>query len=213
MTPLAGVLLALAGAFAVTDWLGVIHSDRRLRWVGKPGTMVLLLAVAVALHPASDTQRNLFLTALLLSLFGDVYLLLTGERWFAAGLAAFLAAHLAYAAGFLAGGVRPGLLAITAPVVALVSIAAGGRILVPLRRSARGRLLAPVALYLLAISAMVALAAASGHPLALAGALLFYVSDGLIAWNRFVRPLSWSPLPTIATYHLAQGLLVISLAG
>jgi uncharacterized membrane protein YhhN len=59
---------------------------------------------------------------------------------------------------------------------------------------------------------MLALAAASGKPTALAGAALFYASDALIAWNRFVRPLSWSPLPVIITYHLGQAGLVLSLA-
>ena len=69
-----------------------------------------------------------------------------------------------------------------------------------------------VGAYLLAISAMLALAAASGKPLAIGGAALFYASDGMIAWNRYVRPLRWSPLPVIVTYHLAQAGLVISLA-
>ena len=36
MTPVAWVLLALAAAFAVTDWLGVVHAQRSLRWIGKP---------------------------------------------------------------------------------------------------------------------------------------------------------------------------------
>ena len=213
MTPVAWALLALAGAFAIADWLGVVHADRRLRWVGKPGVMVLLMAVALALHPVSENQRNIFLAALLLSLFGDIYLLLSGERWFIAGLAAFLAAHLAYIAGFVVGGVRPGLLAISAPAVALVSVLAGSRILISVRSSGGGRRLAPLALYLLAISTMVALAAAGGRPLALAGAALFYVSDGLIAWSRFVRPLPWAPLPIIVAYHLAQAALVVSLTG
>ena len=212
MTPVAGVLLALAGAFAVTDWLGVVHSHRRLRWIAKPGTILLLLGVALALNPVSDAERNLFVTALLLSLFGDVYLLMTGDRWFLAGLAAFLAAHLSYLAGFAVGGVSLALFGVSGPAVVLVSIVFGARLREEIRRAGRGRMILPVALYATAISAMVALAAASGRPVALAGALLFYVSDGLIAWNRFVRPLSWSPLPIIVTYHVAQGLLVISLA-
>jgi uncharacterized membrane protein YhhN len=212
MTPAAWVLLALAGGFAVTDWLGVVHADRRLRWVGKPGTILLLVAVALVLHPLSETQRNIFVAALVLSLFGDIYLLLTGDRWFFAGLAAFLAAHLAYIAGFVEGGVQPGLLAISAPVVAVVSVAAGARILLSLRRSGRARLSASVGVYLAAISTMVALAGASGRPVALAGGLLFYLSDGLIAWSRFVRPLPRAQLPIIVSYHLAQAALVVSLA-
>ncbi|HEY8811918.1 MAG TPA: lysoplasmalogenase [Candidatus Dormibacteraeota bacterium] len=211
MTQIAWLMFAAAIAFAAVDWLAVAHANLRLRWVFKPGTILLLVGVALTLLPASNGQRYLFIAAVLLSFAGDV-LLLSGERGFPAGLAAFLAAHLAYSAGFLIGGVRPGLLAISAPAVAIVSLAVGGRVLRSVLGSRHRALTLPVTAYLLAISAMLALAAASGKPTALAGAALFYASDALIAWNRFVRPLSWSPLPVIITYHLGQAGLVLSLA-
>jgi hypothetical protein len=59
---------------------------------------------------------------------------------------------------------------------------------------------------------MVACALASGNALAATGAVLFMVSDTLIAWNRFVRELNWAPITIIVTYHLAQAGLVLSLA-
>ena len=211
MTPQAWVLLALAAAFAVTDWIGVAHDDVRLRWVGKPATIVLLVAVAIALQPASQSQRFIFIAALLLSLGGDV-LLLGGNAWFLGGLAAFLGAHLAYGGGFVVGGIDSHRLLLTAPAVAVVSLALGGRVLRAIANSAGRSMLPPVVLYLLAISAMVALAGAEGRPVAVAGACLFYLSDGLLAWNRFVRPLAWSRLPLIVTYHLGQACLVLSLA-
>ncbi|MDQ6691424.1 MAG: lysoplasmalogenase, partial [Candidatus Dormibacteraeota bacterium] len=65
--------------------------------------------------------------------------------------------------------------------------------------------------YLIAISSMLALAAASGRWAALAGAALFYLSDAMIARDRFVKPLPRARLPIIVTYHLGQGLLVLSL--
>ena len=211
MTRFAWVLLALAAAFAVIDWIGVAHDDLRLRWVGKPGVIVLLAGVAVALHPASEAQRVIFVAALLLSLGGDV-LLLSGDARFLAGLAAFLAAHLAYIGGFLAAGVDRHLLLYSGLAVAIVSLSVGGRVLSAIAAAGRRPMLPPVTLYLLAISAMVALAGAGGRPAAVAGACLFYLSDGLIAWNRFVRPLAWARLPVIVTYHLGQAGLVLSLA-
>jgi uncharacterized membrane protein YhhN len=60
---------------------------------------------------------------------------------------------------------------------------------------------------------MVLAAGRSGSPLALAGAVLFYGSDSLIAWNRFVRPLAWAPVAIMVTYHAAQALLTLSLLG
>jgi hypothetical protein len=43
------------------------------------------------------------------------------------------------------------------------------------------------------------------------GASLFFASDSLIAWNRFVRPRAWAPVAIMVTYHLGQAGLVTSL--
>jgi alkenylglycerophosphocholine hydrolase len=211
MTQIAQVMFAGAIVFALVDWFAVARAYRRLRWVSKPAVILLLVGVALTLHRSSDQERYVFAGALFLCLVGDLALLMD-ERWFGAGLAAFLVAHLCYAAGFLVGGVNRGLLVYTALAVTITSLGLGGRVLRSILQSGRHGTLLPVAAYLLAISAMLALAAASGKPLAIAGAALFYASDGMIAWNRYVQPLPWSPLPVIVTYHLAQAGLVLSLA-
>ena len=43
------------------------------------------------------------------------------------------------------------------------------------------------------------------------GAGLFYVSDALIAWNRFVRETPHAHVSIMVTYHLAQVASVLSL--
>src|SRR5216683_82021 len=45
----------------------------------------------------------------------------------------------------------------------------------------------------------------------LAGALLFFYSDGLLAWNRVVKPVPRGGLGNIVLYHAGQALLVLSL--
>jgi len=75
MTQAAWLLLALAGAVAVVDWIAVVHQHRRVRWATKPAVMLLLVAVAFALTPRSPAQREIFVGALFLSLLGDVFLL------------------------------------------------------------------------------------------------------------------------------------------
>jgi uncharacterized membrane protein YhhN len=212
MTQLAWLLLALAAATAVVDWLGVVHHVRRLRWVAKPLVIVFLVGVALALRPVSESQRAIWIGALFLSMVGDLFLLASGNRWFLAGLAAFLGAQLAYIDGFLVRGIQPGLLLYSAPPVAVYALLVGGSIVRALLRRGRTAFTAPVVLYMLAFSTNVALAGASGRPLALAGAALFYASDSMIGWNRFVRPLPWAELPIIVTYHAGQALLVLSLA-
>jgi len=72
-------------------------------------------------------------------------------------------------------------------------------------------LVAPVCVYTAAIATMVVLAVNVGVVAAAVGSALFLVSDTLLSWNRFVRPIPSGTLAVHATYHLAQGLLVISL--
>ncbi|GIW42018.1 MAG: hypothetical protein KatS3mg076_2595 [Candidatus Binatia bacterium] len=54
-------------------------------------------------------------------------------------------------------------------------------------------------------------ALASGHAAAAAGGVLFLVSDGVLAWNRFVRAFPFARLLVMTTYHLAQLGLVVAL--
>src|SRR5207237_10020609 len=64
-----------------------------------------------------------------------------------------------------------------------------------------------------ASSLRAASALASTSSVAIAGAVLFLVSDMLIAWNRFVHPRPWAPLAIIVTYHLGQLGLATALRG
>ena len=73
------------------------------------------------------------------------------------------------------------------------------------------KLVAPVGAYIGVISAMVVVAFGSASALAIAGAVLFFASDALIAWEKFVDPRSWMRLAIIVTYHVGQLGLVLSL--
>jgi uncharacterized membrane protein YhhN len=72
-------------------------------------------------------------------------------------------------------------------------------------------MIAPVAVYIAVIAAMVVSAIAGGSAWGIAGAVLFLVSDSLIAENRFVAPRAWAPIAVMVTYHLALAGLVIGL--
>ncbi|HEX9991431.1 MAG TPA: lysoplasmalogenase family protein [Acidimicrobiales bacterium] len=210
MTAAAGILLAAAAVGAVADWAAVGTGRRRLEAVAKPATLALLVGAAVALDPASGAARAWFVVALLASLAGDVALLPAVER-FTAGLAAFLAAHLAYVAGFLADGHHAAPLAAGA-VLVVAALATAGRAVVRGARRRSPALAGPVAAYALALAAMVVAGWSTGEAAALAGTTLFLVSDGLLAWDRFVAAAPGGRVAVHVTYHLAQGLLVVSLA-
>ena len=69
----------------------------------------------------------------------------------------------------------------------------------------------PVTAYVAVISAMVVCAIGTGDGVAIAGAALFYYSDALIGYGRFVRSLPGGPVGIMVTYHVGQALLVLSL--
>ena len=204
-------LLGLAGSAAVGNWVAV---SRELRWLElacKPATTALLLAVAVALEPADPLRQQWFVGALGASLAGDVLLMLRGDR-FLAGVAAFAIAHVAYIAGLLTAATSLPGLAFGIGLAGALGALIGARVLA--RAVATSRELAvPLSAYLVAASGTVVVAGASGLVAALVGAVLFYLSDALIGWHRFVTHLPWAPVTIMVTYHLAQLGLVLSLLG
>ena len=106
MTTLAWVLLVAAAVPAVVNWVAVDRDLPSVVYVAKPLTMVLLIGAALALDPTDDAVRAWFVAGLVLSLAGDVFLMLPeGTRMpvdpFLAGLTSFLLGHVAYIVGML----------------------------------------------------------------------------------------------------------------
>ena len=210
MTATAWTALLVAAAFGAGNWIAVASGRKPLEYVCKPATMVALIVVALALDPVVDGRRAWFVVALVLSLAGDVFLMLPRDL-FVAGLISFLAGHIAYVIGLRAGETSVAALVVSAAVVAVAAAVVGTRIVTAVRRGPHAELTGPVLAYIVVISAMVACALATGNVLAAAGASLFFVSDALIAWTRFVRPYAWAPVAIMITYHLGQAGLVTSL--
>jgi uncharacterized membrane protein YhhN len=207
MNPLAVAFLVGAGVVAVGNWVSVLRESRTGIYVCKPLTLVMMIASALALDPRSSSARVWFVIALVLSLAGDVFLMLPTDA-FVAGLASFLLAHIAYVVGLNQASDGHWLLAI--PVV-LVAAVLGTRLVRGLRAGGHSELVGPVVAYVLTILVMVSSAVASGNAVGAVGAVLFMTSDALIGEDRFVHPRSWQPVAIMVTYHLAQALLVVSL--
>lgn len=204
------MLLAVAGVFAVGDWIAVSRRATRLEYLCKPAATAALAGVAATLDPAIGDRRTLFVVALVLSLAGDVFLMLPRDR-FVPGLASFLLAHIAYTAGFAVHGGSLGEYALGAAIVAVVTVPLAMRFVRALLRGGQRELVAPVVFYIGAIAAMVASAIASGNAWAIGGAVVFMVSDSLIAETRFVAARPWGRVAIMVTYHLGQAGLVLSL--
>jgi len=203
-------MLGGAAIAAATDWIAVARRPTRVESFAKPLALVLLVAFAVALHPDDAGQRAWIVVALVCSLAGDVLLLPAVDR-FVPGLAAFLAAHVAYIVGFVVGGIVLAAIPVAAVLVALVAVPLGRRLLAGARASGNDAVVAPVVAYVVVIATMVVAALAAADRVAVAGALLFMSSDALIGWTRFVQPIRWAPVTIMVTYHVGQALLVASL--
>jgi len=162
----------------------------------------------------TDAGR-LFVAALVLSWIGDLLLIPKGhKRIFLAGLVAFLLAHVMYVPAFVARGVDVVAL-IGAAVVTLVPISIVLRWLDP---KVKGTMRSAVVAYVFVISAMLATAfgcvvsgaSTSGgvSPVLFVGALVFYLSDVVVARERFVAPGYINRVFGIPLYFFAQLLLI-----
>ena len=210
MNATAWMFLVLSAVAAVGDWLAVARRRTSLEYVCKPLTIALLIGVAVSLDAADGAVRGWFVAALALSLLGDVFLMVPRDL-FVAGLASFLVAHVAYIAGLWSDGQTALGFGVGVAVAAVAVVIVGRRVLRAVRHGEEPGLALPVGLYMAVISLMLASAVGTGAVVAIGGAGLFYSSDAMIAWERFVHPRAWHRLAIIVTYHLAQAGLTLSL--
>lgn len=210
MTGAAFLLLSLALVAAFGDWVAVHRGHKALEYVCKPLTMLLLVGVALTIDSGAGAVRGWFVAALVLSLLGDV-LLMVPKDLFVFGLAAFLLGHIAYIVGMHVEGVDGARFLVGIVLVMAVLAVLGTLILRSVRAGPDRQLAGPVVAYMFVISAMVASAIGVGGGPVIIGAGLFYVSDALIAWNRFVAKTPHAGLSIMVTYHLAQVGLVLSL--
>jgi len=103
------------------------------------------------------------------------------------------------------------------PAATVALVAAGVAAAVDWWAVATGRravdvLAGAVLVYAAVISAMVLSAAGTRSVLATLGAMAFAVSDWLLGFDRFVRPIRNGRVAVMVTYHTGQALLILGLA-
>lgn len=173
------------------------------------GLLVPLPLLALGAGPALPLV--LLSAAFLFSALGDLFLAMKGDaRNFPRGLAAFLVSHLFYIAVMLPLASEPATLSLKA-----VSLAVGlGAIALYFTLApSLGKLKLPVGAYLVAIVVMAlsALAIPEGAPWLGLGAVLFVISDSVIAFDKFKSPVPARGLIVWVTYYLGQVLMALSL--
>jgi len=211
LTGPAALLSLLTLASAVATVVADLRNLRRLVYAVRPLTMILILAIAAATPAAfGPPYKTLILAGLGCSLLGDIFMMLR-DKQFLAGLAAFLAAQLCYIAAFRRGS------AFSLRSLPTLSLVIFGLIMIRILLPRLGTLKIPVTIYVFVIVTMAALAAeryiqAGGAKTlaAFAGAVLFVVSDSVLAVDRFVKKVRYAQALIMSTYFAAQWLIAVS---
>lgn len=209
---IAYVYLALYIAAAIVNVSARLLDLETLAMYSKVVLMPLLIAYVYEAAKNNVTLLVLLLCgALIFSWGGDMALLYEGDNYFLLGMGSFLIAQLIYAYLF-----RKSIqLKIhwkwwyVVPVL-LLTLGFLSQVL-----PKAGALQVPIGAYALAISIMAIMAIArhgkvkdKSFKLVLLGAVIFVISDSLIAWNKFVMPFEFADALVMLTYTSAQLLIV-----
>ncbi|KAJ8520092.1 hypothetical protein ONZ45_g3048 [Pleurotus djamor] len=165
-------------------------------WICKP-----LASCGFLLHglQATHYDRTLF-GGLCLAWIGDVLLIPGGELTFQAGLGSFLLGHLCYAISFYHTRFEPTTAIITLLPLAVIFFAVN-HVLSP---HVPDELQVPVLAYMTVISVMLDLAFATHDSTIIIGAILFYLSDFLVARDQFLDPGFTNKLIGLPLYYAGQ---------
>lgn len=182
---LKAMSIAPLAVLAVRALRGATSRQQRMAWLPVGDNLILGAALAA-------------------SCMGDVFLDLPGQH-FIQGLAAFLVAHLIYILLFARNWPRPlrpkGWQLALAVLILIYSLVLSNWL-----APALGELARPVAVYICAITLMAVFAVFAGfaRPWVWIGAVLFLISDSMIAAGRFKTPVPFDKYLVWATYYLAQ---------
>lgn len=206
-------LIAIAVFFLV---IAEIRGNRRARFILKPLSTLLVIAVACLafLEPTQNPTYTIgVLIGLIFSFGGDVALMYENRKAFMLGLVLFLLAHIAYATTF-AMLTNLSALDLASTILLLALGVWFYRVIAP----NLGTLRVPVIVYIVVISIMMNRAIATlaspifnniqAWMIAL-GAILFYISDMMLAAARFWRPFRYNRI-SLAFYYAGQLLLALA---
>jgi len=198
-------LLALSATLAIA--YGAYGSSL---YTGEPpyviGTIFKASSIVILGIIALMARSRLLATGLLFGALGDALLAWSPET-FLYGAFAFLIGHLFYIALFLRSGIGVGA-ALKSPLrllgtFALIAAAIGMTyLLVP----SDNAMFAPLAVYtgVLTLMALISFTLPAARWLVMLGAVLFFISDGFVAWNMFHH----DPDPTLAYWRSFAGWMI-----
>ena len=208
-----GFIFGIYALVVLLELLFIYFNQSQLRWFTKPLLMpLLMLGFYIASFKRSGIFFYLILAALFLSWCGDV--LLQMEGMFILGLVSFLLAHICYIIYFIKTGKGKQGVAQLKPLIALpvvLYIILFLWLLFPYLEALK----IPVTVYGITIGTMLLLALNTKQKLQdktsslfITGALLFVISDSVLAINLFAYKHVALSLAVMITYAAAQYFIV-----
>lgn len=187
-----------------------------LHYITKP---LIIFSLTLFFVKNSDHLPNkirlLMNFALLFSLLGDILLMFVNQspNFFVGGLVAFLIAHIMYILVFSKTRNKD-----KKPYRILFLLIIYALVIFYFLNEGLGDMLIPVILYMTIILTMATMAFLRqgsvnnlSFNLVVIGAILFLISDSLLALNKFYSPFSFADISIIFTYGLAQLFIVLGI--
>ncbi|WCO02643.1 lysoplasmalogenase [Psychroserpens ponticola] len=195
---------------------GTFESLATLHYFTKPLIVIsLLLFFVTQSQHLNKTTKTLMILALVFSLVGDVALLFDAIKpiYFIIGLASFLLAHVMYVLVFLKQRNTH-----KKPLGFILIMLGYAALLFYILKDGLGDLLLPVIVYMFVILSMSTSAYLRqklnntiSYNWVFIGAILFMISDSILALDKFYQPLTLSSISIMLTYALAQYCIVIGI--
>lgn len=197
---------------SVIDVVGIVFKEPSLIFLFKPFILLSLLF----LYSSSVLIRNKwYVMALIFSFFGDVFLLYPGELFFMMGLVSFLLAHFIYIK-IVVGRINK--TSFTKIITSIIPFFIVFSLLILSLKDSLNEMLLPVIIYGLTISifGVVSLidfqnTKSKKSLLMLIGAIVFMISDSVLAINKFYNSTHLFEVVIMVTYILAQYLIYRSM--
>lgn len=202
------ILTILAIISASLQMWGEYQGPDYLIYIFKPLTMVLIILIALlARHPPSRKYKIAIIAGLIFSMIGDFFLMLPVDM-FIVGVASFLIAQVIYTYAFRTGR------AFRFRFLAVLPFLIYGVLVFWFLQPMLNGMLIPVTAYIVVIMVMAWQAWDQWDDvrmrwalLAFIGAVLFVISDTILAFNKFGEPFLAARALTLSTYFSAQWLI------
>jgi uncharacterized membrane protein YhhN len=180
-------------------------------WVFKPLASAFFLLLAWKAGAFQSSYGQAIFLGLVLSWFGDVFLMIPGQGPFRFGLFSFLLGHVAFVWAFAARGQKASVIFVA--LLGVLSIAWG--VWLWLEQYLNDDFRIPVLAYIAVISAMVVLSSGTvglrWNGWLWFGALFFFLSDLFVARERFVVSQFVNRSVGLPLYYIGQTFLALSI--